>query len=369
MYSLLLFPLAALISGIWLVVTFLIPFFFSLLSLCASSVALLICFIKKYRQIELATLCLLFFASGMVLIHLQHKENNIKLSSLAGKTISLQGTVSDYTVQKTYNSTKEMRVKVRVTQLENASDESLFLPFSLLCYLKTNNSLRIGDHIQIKNVKISTTQNSTQLTNAPPFSAYLLKEGALATLFLTKYQWNLLSTFENNFSRYLTSVRDSLYSSLQQKIDPSTFGLFSTLFLGNKNETTNNELRHYFNFWGISHVLARSGLHIALFILLWSMLLSFIPLPFIIKQVVLLIISCVYFLLSWTSISFLRAFTVFALHQVGILFGKQTYFLYLLSLVCLLILLFNPIQLFFLDFQLTFSLAFGLAWFFGKKPA
>lgn len=140
--------------------------------------------------------------------------------------------------------------------------------------------------------------------------------------------------------RTIAQIRDNLYQRLQQKLSPTAFSLFSTLFLGNKRRDDIREQRHFFGFWGITHFLARSGLHVALFIMLWSMLFGFVPLPFFLKHSLLLLICGTYFLLSWPSVSFLRAFSVFLLYEFGVLCKQQTHFIHLLSLVCLTLLLF-----------------------------
>ena len=123
-----------------------------------------------------------------------------------------------------------------------------------------------------------------------------------------------------------------------------------------------DHLRKIFNEWGISHYLARSGLHMILFILIWTMVLQFLPVHISVKRVAIAALCIIYSILTWPSISFCRSFFVFLLCQVGMIVNFQVNFLHLLTTTCLLILLFNPIQLFFLDFQLTFSLSFALVW-------
>ncbi len=58
-----------------------------------------------------------------------------------------------------------------------------------------------------------------------------------------------------------------------------------------------------------------------------------------------------------------RALYTFILYKICILHKRPSHLVYLLSLVCFFVLLDNPMQLFFLDFQLSFTLTFALAWF------
>jgi competence protein ComEC len=141
--------------------------------------------------------------------------------------------------------------------------------------------------------------------------------------------------------------------------------LFSTIFLGNKDgvkKRLNNE-KIFFKLWGISHYLARSGLHLVVFLALLELLLRLIPITFVLKQIISLCIAMIYFLLSWSSLSFMRAFLTFIMYKICLLLGLSSNFLHLVILTCFITLLYNPAHLFFLDFQLSFGLTFALAWF------
>ena len=124
-----------------------------------------------------------------------------------------------------------------------------------------------------------------------------------------------------------------------------------------------DELNDQFKTWGLSHLLARSGLHLAVFVMIWQRLLSAIPFPFMFKQLFMTILCLVYFILSWSSIPFVRALALFLLYKKCLLFKIPFHFLHNLSLVTFFFLVLCPINLFFLDFQLTFILTAALAWF------
>ena len=70
-------------------------------------------------------------------------------------------------------------------------------------------------------------------------------------------------------------------------------------------------------------------------------------------------LSILYFILSWPSISFIRAFLIFLFTKYCNLHRHPTHFMHILLLTCCIVLLINPLQLFFLDFQLSFFLTFG----------
>ena len=140
--------------------------------------------------------------------------------------------------------------------------------------------------------------------------------------------------------------------------------MFCSLFLGESNQNKNfiEKEKLKFKVWGIVHHLARSGLHLAIFILCWVFLLHFLPLSFMVKHLFLLIISLIYFFLSTPSISFIRAFHLFLLFTLSSLLKVPMTAFHAIILSSLITLLYNPYQLFFLDFQLSFYLTFCLAW-------
>lgn len=238
---------------------------------------------------------------------------------------------------------------------------------NISCYLRNKTEAIPGETIEVNNI---TLQPQKKSQNNLAREMYSIKENIHMNLFLQKplsytvkkQPYRIL----NKLKRYLFNKRKNLYTSLKNKIPRKTFSYFSSIFLGNK-KTSPIKRKKYFYYWGIAHHLARSGLHIALFIILWTFIFSFLPIPLTIKHLLLLLLTTTYMLLSWTSISFLRAFFICILYIIGQIGNKPTNSFYLLFLVALTSLFFNPALIFFLDFQLSFGLTAALILFFQKK--
>ena len=236
----------------------------------------------------------------------------------------------------------------------------------ILCYMRRKSRLGQGDTIQLRNIALKTPKPTQTMSGNPTFSLFLLKKGAVATTFLYYPAYRIIKKSNNSLSRWICEKRTEIFEKIKEKMPRKTFAYFSNIFLGAKQKPI-KKARHYFQYWGISHHLARSGLHIALFILTWSFILSLAPIPFLIKHLLLILLCTLYTLLSWTSISFIRAISIFFLYQAGKIFNKQTNVMYFLFLVALTVLTLNPIQLFFLDFQLSFALTFAIIYYCAKK--
>lgn len=220
--------------------------------------------------------------------------------------------------------------------------------------------IQVGDYIKIDNAQISKPTTKTHCRGINSFFHYLVKERILAFIYINKKEVSLLHRPKHSFCRWLWTKKYSVYRSIRKKLSQVTKNVFALIFLGNKKANSSLSLALNCNMWGISHFLARSGLHIALLIFMWQLLFSLIPVHITIKRILLISFALVYQLLSWNSISFLRAFLLFIFLHQGYLGSQRTKVPHLFSFICSLILLYNPYQLFFLDFQLSFGLTFAL---------
>ena len=153
---------------------------------------------------------------------------------------------------------------------------------------------------------------------------------------------------------------------MQSALPEKTSALLSTMFLGVRTDDTLTQ--NQFLYAGVSHLLARSGLHVALCLLLWQLLSSLVPLPIVASKLLLVGFALLYGLLTNASISFMRLLFFFVLYTTGIILGRSVQALHLLLLLCLCMLLWNPYHVFFLDFELTFALTGAFAFAYRRKP-
>jgi competence protein ComEC len=186
----------------------------------------------------------------------------------------------------------------------------------------------------------------------------------MATIFQAQIDYTLVHRPTYHVARGLTLLKKHILYSFKKKLSKPTFTLFASLFLGEKkiNQKEIEILQRQFKQWGILHILARSGLHLVMVLSAYEYIFRFIPLPLPYKIGILLLLNLIYFALSWPSISFIRAFLIFLFYKIFSLLYIPTHFLHILLLICIVILLINPMQLFFIDFQLSFGLTFALGW-------
>ncbi len=253
----------------------------------------------------------------------------------------------------------KQNILLQITDIRESGQQS-WTPTSrtILWYSTKALDLTIADTIELSDILVKHAKNDD-------FGKYLLKEGIDATIFTVNPVIKLISKPEWSAWRTIHSLRLNVLTALQKKLSYNAFSLFSSLFLGNRTIRKKHivHLSEQFRLWGISHHLARSGLHLVIFSFIWDRLLLCTPIPFIAKQLILILIIATYFILSWSSISFIRAVLCFLLYRVCAMFFAPVHTFYVLVFVCCSVLIHNPAQLFFLDFQLSFLLTGSLAWF------
>jgi len=322
---------------------------------------------KKSSILTVFMLC-----AGFIIGHIrytqQHDTHQKFYADYQGSSISIQGTILDITT--VYRGRMKQCIKIQVNQilLDTHITDKNWQPIDATFQVYTPTVLDCvpSDSIKLEKISIKKPNNES-------FERYLIKEGINATVFYTPANdqcsnYQLMHRPRYSLYRSLFMLKQKIYQQLQAKMSPQSFTLLSSLFLGNRfiNKQKVDQLADQFKQWGISHYLARSGLHLTIFALIWYAFLRLLPIAFFFKQFLLLLLGITYFMLSWSSVSFLRAFYSFLLCSMGTLlgafFGVRSQFLHTLTLVTLFILFLSPAQLFFLDFQLSFLLTFGLAW-------
>jgi predicted membrane metal-binding protein len=229
---------------------------------------------------------------------------------------------------------------------------------TLQIYVAHKPTFIVADHIILHNVQLKPPGDTD-------FRKYLIKQGVLASLFLTTYTHTLQHRPKYSFQRWIWQKRDVTARAIETKLSRKVYAFFCAVFLGNRtwNKYYVEKISDEFKQWGAVHYMVRAGLHLVSFVVIWHTLFQFIPLSFVLKQLTLLMICLLYYLLSWSSIAFLRAFLTFLMYKCALILNIGTHSLHTITLITLLVLITNPMHLFFLDFQLSFAVTFALAWF------
>jgi ComEC/Rec2-related protein len=275
----------------------------------------------------------------------------------AGKPFTLMGEVKE---NRLYERKKFQQCLI--ITLHTLNEEVLPFVFcgqNIKVWLKQPVQVDSGDRIHCSQLMHYPSQEKQQR---------LLHDGCIGSARASLH--NHLQIFPASFSlqRWLTTRKNAMRAYFQSQMSPLTFSLFDTLFLGFKQPDNNGvRFKQQFQYWGIVHYLARSGLHLVMVSFLLKGILRYIPLPYAIKHILMVLFILIYALLTKASTSFIRALIFFSLYSACALFTLAAHQLHIVVLTGLILIIINPCALFFLDFQLSFALTLCIAFFAHNK--
>lgn len=272
---------------------------------------------------------------------------------LCKKKINLQGIIVN---RETTNNRFSSCLTIAVTTC-SFDRETIIFPTNPLIKLYCSNriSCEYGDAISLNNLYLKQSKNGS-------YAIFFKKQGIIATGYLGKEQPFIIKAQPPTITSWLYNTRERLLNTITSQLSPQARLLFSSIFLGYKTAKSpiSDTLYEQFQWWGISHYLARSGLHLVMFVIILNALFMFLPISLIFKQAITTVCIITYIFFSWSSISFIRSIIMIFCYMACSMLKMQHHALHTISLACFAILCYNPSHLFALDFQLSFVLTLAL---------
>ena len=266
----------------------------------------------------------------------------------------------------------EKRVKVKV-RLEGFRQEGLpegeLFPMREKCMLRLARSeraerLRYGDVLLLH----------ASLQRLPPpkhpeefdYRNYLARQNLFLQAYLDDNQWVLWDSAKGNAllrtsARWHQKIIDILRNS---DLKQDSKGIAATMLIGDE-VMLDDSRSQTFRAAGVSHVLCVSGMHVGIIYLIVDYLLFFLKggaWRKVLKSGLLLLVIWWYACMLAFSPSVVRSAVMFSFIAVGGLFRRQvrTYSSLLSAAFCML--LFRPLLLFEVGFQLSFLAVWGILW-------
>jgi competence protein ComEC len=162
---------------------------------------------------------------------------------------------------------------------------------------------------------------------------------------------------------WLLDVRQRWEELFYEKIHAEAeAGLAVALILGERSYLSQDLKKAYLQ-TGLTHLIALSGSHIAVLLLVMNwfwMLSSFVPIPRWVRAVLMILLLLGYMLLSGASASVVRAVLMGCLYLVGQLFFLQRNTLNLLFVAGFLQVVYDPLIIQDIGFQLSYLAVLGI---------
>jgi ComEC/Rec2-related protein len=152
----------------------------------------------------------------------------------------------------------------------------------------------------------------------------------------------------------------NLHNYIRQKFANTRYNsLYVSLFLGDRSFVT-QDIKSFFKESGLFHFLSVSGMHIAILIIAFSLIVRILPLPFLIrKTIVSVLILALPFIVGFNPAT-LRAVIMGIIVVVSPIFNRKNNALNSLFTSAFLILAFYPMHIFLIGFQFSFIATFGI---------
>lgn len=358
---------------VWLLVPFAIGVNFYDLSFIADSlnvgIALVFLFsllilnfikIKNYSFVFPWIVFCLFFFLGSILTRI-YLESDTLFKLPYGKEIKMVGVVNDKSVTSSGNIKYEVKIdKVLLNKSLINCNESILLVYK--------NDKLPNIEVGSKIVFFSALNKFKFYNNPGEFNAkrYYLYKKVSGICFVDSFNLRVLSRkngFEFNY--FFSKLRDKLSNSLSSVLSGEELNLAQALILGDR-EGLSIDTNDAFANTGAMHILAVSGLHVGILMQILIRLLSLFS-SWLNKNratVIALIIIWIYAFVTGFSPSIVRSVIMFSLLSIASIYGKSYSDLNILAFSALVILIWKPVFLFDVGFQLTYTAMLGIFWFF-----
>jgi len=201
------------------------------------------------------------------------------------------------------------------------------------------------------------------------YKDYLEKQGVYHQI-----RSNLESiVIEKNPSPTLLGKAQGFRGHIISKLKKENFGddelaVIQALLLGQRDDISESTYDNYKNA-GAVHILAVSGLHVGILLLLLQFLLTpleRLPKGKTLKLVVIVLLLWTYAFVAGLSPSIVRAVTMFSFLAYSMSLNRPTNSFNIIALSILTILLVKPLFLFQVGFQMSYAAVFAIVWIYPK---
>ena len=224
-------------------------------------------------------------------------------------------------------------------------------------------TLKVDDEILLKEefIEINTSLNPHQFD----YQSYLAKQEIHRQVFIKYHEFLMLNSKSESLLGIIYNIRTRIQKSLQSyHFSDDELAVMNALLLGQRQDIS-KELIDEYSKAGAIHILAVSGLHVGIILLIISSLLK--PLKRIkrgkfFKLILIVLFLWFFALLAGMSASVVRAVTMFTAVAIGQFLNKRNAIEHSLIFSMFILLLCKPLFLFEVGFQLSYLAVFGIIW-------
>lgn len=272
------------------------------------------------------------------------------------------------------DSTKIITLRIREVLKSSVYDDKYIVDL-----IKVNN-LKVSGK-SILNIKKDSLNNTLKVDNVfiiktsfrnvnPPlnpgqfnYKNYLEKQYIYHQLFVTKEMLFNLKTSHQTVFGIANKIREHInFKLIKYSFKPDELAIINAILLGQRQNISEDVYSNYRDA-GAIHILAISGLHIGIILIMLSSL--FKPLERLrygiyIKTILIVLILWNFAIIAGLSASVTRAVSMFSIVAIGMHLKRPTNIYNTLAISIFVLLLFKPLFLFDVGFQLSYLAVFGI---------
>lgn len=341
---------------------------FSIYHLIIVSAVFLFAFYFK-RRIRSHFFYILIFFISTVFMSLNIDIQNRLTSNLPQFAKSLTVNIS---VKKYFNKEENKLIgEVRINELmENQKQNELHSNKSFsknkvkILVIKNNtHNLQVGSSYEVKGEFIPLDREND--FGEFHYSSYLKRKHIYGTILLDKIvkRTEIRKSFMFTIHRISQSIEDKIGSLY----DDFSEDFINGVLLGKRNEIDKLKIKSFAE-TGTLHILAISGLHVGFVVVFFSFVFSYLGIDKRIRNILILILIFVFSAIADFKPSVLRASMIAYLYLISGFFNfRKTVFYNSLAVSAIILLIINPMNIFSIGFQLSFTAVFFI--FSGMETA
>jgi competence protein ComEC len=303
---------------------------------------------------------LLFFCIGAFEFIYIHNTNVNKFSAYSAQQVTVKGFIaSEPDIRES-----KINYVIKTKAIIKADKQQMIKGKILLSTLETENNTiySYGSEIEIEG-----SLNIPKGKRNPggfDYRRYLSQSGVSATIFAKSTRIKIGEiTDVNPLVKAGLTIRNRIIKVIEKSLPPEQAGLLNGMLIGYTGGL-DKDLQKSFSDSGLSHLMAVSGMNIAFIVFP----LIFLFKKFRIKQntanIIIILILILFVYITGFSPSVVRAVIMAIVVLGGQILYREAEVITSLSLAAIIILIYNPITLLDIGFQLSFTATFSLILFY-----
>ena len=307
-------------------------------------------------DIKKIILFVMIFYAGFFLTFFK-TQNYDSLVQYTPAKIELTGRITSIPKKNEYN-------KIKFILETNTVDKKELKAKTLVTISDAQNlkqPLNIGENISLSGNlrKPFTSTNPSQFD----YSAYLRNFNIFTTLYAQPEDITILkskTSYKWKFLGKLNETRNRILDTHSKYLKSPNLEILGGIVFGDDAISPPDYIKNSFINSGLLHILAASGMNVALIYTFWFFILRFLGVPFKPRVLSGILIIILYTLMTGLGASVIRAALMLIFVLIGKLIDRDAHSIALLSFVAALMLIYNPAYINDVSFQLSFMVTLGL---------